>query len=148
MRLAALSPKGRPNIRCLWFVCRQGRIYMWMQESTPPGRSISVHPDVVMLFDGEREPRSGRILRVRGRAAYPREMSIVWRVLMGLARKYFLTRPGLGNLLAHARTVPVAVRFYTKGWGDQGLAKGLKGVIVEVVPESFEWLPRSLAKAA
>jgi hypothetical protein len=25
LRLASLSPKGRPIIRCLWFVCQQGR---------------------------------------------------------------------------------------------------------------------------
>ncbi len=38
VRLAALSPKGQPNIRCLWFVFQRGRIYMPTQETTPAGR--------------------------------------------------------------------------------------------------------------
>ncbi len=140
LRMASLSPKGQPLIRCLWFVCQQGRIYMFTTELAPTGRSISVHPDVTLLFDGERGPRSSRLLRVRGHAVYRRESRIVVRVLLGLARKYFLAPPGLRNLLAHARTVPLAVRFYAEGWEERG--KGL-GMIMEVLPESFELLPRS-----
>jgi uncharacterized pyridoxamine 5'-phosphate oxidase family protein len=146
LRLAALSPKGQPNIRCLWFVCQQGRIYMFTYDGSPTGRGISVHPDVALLFDGERGLRSSRLLRVRGRAAFRGESRIAARVILGLARKYFLTRPGLRNLLAHARTLPVAVRFYADGWrGERG--KGLR-VIMEVLPESFEFLPRSPAQEA
>jgi len=104
LRLAALSPKGQPNIRCLWFVCQQGRIYIFTGETNPTSRGISVHPHVALLFDGERGPRSSRLLRVRGRAVFRRESGIVARVMLGLARKYFLTRPGLRNLLASARS--------------------------------------------
>jgi pyridoxine/pyridoxamine 5'-phosphate oxidase len=146
LRLAALSPKGRPNIRCLWFVCQQGRIYIFTANISPIGRSISVHPDVALLFDGERGPRSSRLLRVRGHAVFRRESGIVARVMLGLARKYFLTRPGLRNLLAHARTVPLAVRFYAEGWRSER-GKGLT-MIMEVLPESFEFLPGSPAQAA
>ena len=141
LRMASLSPKGQPLIRCLWFVCQQGRIYTFTGELTPTGRSISVHPDVTLLFDGERGPRSSRLLRVRGHAVYRRESGIVARVLLGLARKYFLTPPGLRNLLAHARKVPLAIRFYAEpGWEVRGQGVGL---IIEVVPESFEFLPRT-----
>ncbi|MBF8286541.1 MAG: hypothetical protein HW393_355, partial [Dehalococcoidia bacterium] len=38
LRLAALSPKGQPNIRCLWFVCQQGRIYIFTGETNPTSR--------------------------------------------------------------------------------------------------------------
>jgi uncharacterized pyridoxamine 5'-phosphate oxidase family protein len=149
LRLAALSPKGQPNIRCLWFVCQQGRIYIFTGETNPTSRGISVHPDVALLFDGERGgPRSGRLLRVRGRAVFRRESGIVARVMLGLARKYFLTRPGLRNLLAHARTVPVTVRFYTEGWANVRKEIGRRpAMILEVLPESVEFLPRSPAKA-
>lgn len=141
LRMASLSPKGEPIVRCLWFVCQQGRIYTFTGELTPTGRSISVHPDVALLFDGERGPRSSRLLRVRGRAVYRRESGIVARVLLGLAWKYFLTPPGLRNLLAHARKVPLAVRFYAEpGWEVRGQGVGL---IIEVVPASFEFLLRS-----
>ena len=141
LRMASLSPKGQPLIRCLWFVCQQGRIYTFTGELTPTGRSISVHPDVTLLFDGEGGPRSSRLLRVRGHAVYRRESGIVARVLLGLARKYFLTPPGLRNLLAHARKVPLAIRFYAEpGWEVRGQGVGL---IIEVVPESFEFLPRT-----
>ena len=94
-----------------------------------------------MLFDGERGPASGRLLRVRGRGVYRRERGIVARVLLGLARKYFLTPPGLRNMLAHARRVPAAMRFYAgPAWEERG--KGL-GLIIEVLPEGFEFVPRS-----
>ena len=138
LRLASLSPKGQPLVRCLWFVCQHGRMFMFTASVTPTGRSISVHPDVTMLFDGERGLGSGRLLRVRGRAVYRRERGIVARVLLGLARKYFLTPPGLRNMLAHARRVPAAIRFYAgPGWEERG--KGL-GLIMEVLPEGFEFL--------
>ena len=141
LRLASLSPKGQPLLRCLWFVCQQGRMFMFTASVTPTGRSISVHPDVTMLFDGERGPGSGRLLRVRGRAVYRRERGIVAVVLLGLARKYLLTFPGLRNMLAHARRVPAAIRFYAgQGWEERG--KGL-GLIMEVLPEDFEFLPLS-----
>ena len=146
LRLAALSPMGQPNIRCLWFVCQQGRIYIFTANTSPMGRSISVHPDVALLFDGERGTRSSRLLRVRGHAVFRRESGIVARVMLGLARKYFLTRPGLRNLLAHARTVPLAVRFYAEGWRSER-GKELR-MIMEVLPESFEFLPRTPAQAA
>ncbi len=143
LRLAALSPKGQPNIRCLWFVCRQGRIYIFTADITPIGRGISEHPEVALLFDGERGPQSSRILLVRGRAIFRREGGIVARVMLALARKYFLTRPGLRNLLAHASRVPLALRFYAQPWWE------LRGkeprVILEVLPASFEFLPRSPA---
>ena len=146
MRMASLSPKGQPIIRCLWFVCQQGRIYIFTGETSPTGRGISVHPDVTLLFDGERGPRSSRLLRLRGRAVYRRERRIVVRVLLGLARKYYFTPPGLRNLLANAKKIPLTVRFYAEpGWEERG--KGL-GMIMEVLPESLEFLPRSPAQAA
>ena len=149
LRLAALSPMGQPHIRCLWFVCQQGRIYIFTGEASPTGRGISVHPDVTLLFDGERSPRSSRLLRVRGHAVFRKESGIVARVMLRLARKYFLTRPGLRNLLAHARTVPVTVRFYTKGWAKVRKETGKPpAMILEVLPESFEFLPRRPAQAA
>ncbi len=146
MRMASLSPKGQPIIRCLWFVCQQGRIYIFIGEASPTGRGISVHPDVTLLFDCERGPPSNRLLRVRGQAVYRRERGIVARVLLGLARKYFLTPPGLRNLLANARLIPLWVRFYVEpGWEQRG--RGL-GIIMEVLPESVEFLPRSPTQAA
>jgi hypothetical protein len=139
LRLASLSPKGQPIIRCLWF-----RIFTG--EAAPTGRSISVHPDVTVLFDAERGPPSSRLLRVRGRAVYRRERGIVVRALLGLARKYFLARPGLRNLLANVGKVPLAVRFYAEpGWEARG--KGL-GIIMEVLPEDLEFLPRSPGQVA
>ena len=143
LRLGSLSPKGKPNIRCLWFVCQQGRIYIFTGETNPTSRGISVHSDVALLFDGERGPWSSRVLLVRGHAVFRGEGGIVARVILALARKYFLTRPGLRNLLAHATKVPLAVRFYAQPWWE------LRGkeprVILEVLPASFEFLPRSPA---
>lgn len=149
LRMAALSPKGRPNIRCLWFVCQKERIYIFSGESSPTWRGIPARPDVALLFDDELGPRSNRLLRMRGRAAFRPEIAIVGRVLLGLARKYFLTRPGLRNLGAHVRTLPATVRFYAEGSAKarKELGRG-PAVILEVLPESFEFLPRSPAPAA
>jgi uncharacterized pyridoxamine 5'-phosphate oxidase family protein len=146
VRMASLSPKGQPIIRCLWFVCRQGRIYTFTAENTPTGRGICVHPDVSLLFDGERGPRSSRVLRVRGRAVYRRERGLVARVLLRIARKYFLAAPGLRNLWAHSKTVPPAVRFYAER-GKEARGQVVR-LIIEVAPESFEFLPRSPGQAA
>lgn len=147
IRLAALSRKGQPNIRCLWFVCLGGRIYIVTANANPSLRGISAHPEVALLFDGERGPRPSRLLRVRGRAVFRGGSRIVGRVTQALVRKYFLAQPGLRNLLAHARKVPLFVGFYAQGWRDtrgwrDETGKGLR-VILEVVPESFEFLPRS-----
>ena len=35
LRLASLSPKGQPLVRCLWFVCQQGRMFMFTASVTP-----------------------------------------------------------------------------------------------------------------
>ncbi len=146
LRLAALSPKGQPIIRCLWFVCQRGRIYIFTANTTPAGRSIAVHPEVALLFDGEQDQRSDRIVRVRGHAIFRGESGVGRRVMLGLARKYFFTWRGLHNLLAHARTVPVAVRFYAQGWREER-GTGLKA-IMEVLPESVEFLPRIPGRTA
>ena len=141
MRMASLSPKGQPLIRCLWFVHQQGRIRVFTTELAPTGRGISLHPVVTLIFDGERGPRSSRLLRLRGHAVYRRERGIVLRALLGIARKYFFAPPGLRNLLANARKLPLAIRFYAEpGWKERG--KGL-GIIMEVVPEDLEFIPRS-----
>lgn len=146
MRMASLSPKGQPIIRCLWFVCQRERIYMFTGDGTPTGRGISIHPDVTILFDGERGPPSGQLLRMRGRAVYRRESGIVLRVMLAIIRKYFLTLPGLRNLWAHAGTVPAAARFYWEPWRE---ARGRQlGLIIEVVPESFELVARCPGQAA
>ncbi len=146
VRLAALSPKGQPMIECLTFICRRGNIYMTYQDNRPTGRAISVHPDVVLLFDGELGPRASHLLRARGHAVFGWEGRILARVVLGLARKHLLTRPGLRHVRANWRKIPRAIRFYAeRGWEarGQGVARFL-----EVVPESFEWLPRSPAQAA
>lgn len=146
LRMASVSPKGQPLVRCLWFVCQRGKIHTFTSEATPTGRSISVHPDVVLLFDGERGAPSSRILRVRGRAAYRRERSVVARVLLGLAWKYLITLPGLRNLLAYARRVPLTVRFYAgPGWKVRG--QGL-GIVTEIVPERLDLIPRNPGQGA
>lgn len=141
MRMASLSPKGQPLVRCLWFVCQQGRIRIFTSELAPTGRGISRHPEVTLLFDGERGPRSSQLLRLRGRAIFRRERGIVVRATLGIFRKYFLARSGLRNLLVNAGKVPLAIRFYVEpGWKERG--KGL-GIIMEVLPEEVAFIPRS-----
>jgi uncharacterized pyridoxamine 5'-phosphate oxidase family protein len=135
-RLATLSPAGRPHLTPLWFVLRRGRIYMTTRDRSPAVRNICAHPEVALLFHGERRRRSGRVMLLRGRAAFTPGRSAIASILPLSIAKYYLSPGGLWDTLANLRRFLVRGRYYAER-ADQG------GVI-EITAESAEFLPQPL----
>jgi len=132
VRLATLSAKRRPFITPLWFVRdRDGTLYITTGPETRAGKNISQHPEVMLLFHGERAGRSDRVLRVRGTATCHRGLPS-WRVLVRIALKYYVSPRGMRTELGNAGKWRLRTRYY-------GQVKGGFGHI-RVVPDRAEFL--------
>src|SRR5262249_42349295 len=88
--VATRSPKGHPFLTPLWFVDDGGALYITTGPETWAGRNVAEHPEVTLLFRSDRQPRSDRVLRVRGRAVCHRGLPS-WRVLLRAAGKYYVS---------------------------------------------------------
>ena len=66
VQVATLSPEGRPFVTPLWFVVEGGALYLTTGPATRAGRNVAQHPDVVLLFHGERSMQQGGLLRPGG----------------------------------------------------------------------------------
>lgn len=133
-RIATLSPKGEPNITPLWFVRDQERLYMTTREGSPAVRNIAERPDVVLLFDSERDALRHQILRLRGRAVFRTGRGIMWRAVLRQLPKYRVSPAALRNLLSHAGKAITMARYYGE--------RAAQGGVIEVTPERAEFLPR------
>lgn len=132
LRIASLSPKGNADIIPLWFIADRGRIYMATRAGNPVARDIMTNPEVVLLFHGERGPRRDRMLRVRGRAVFRTEPSLLRRVQFRAVARYYLTPGGLWDTIKNIRRLGVWNRYHQERAGGGGL--------IEVTPESAEFL--------
>jgi len=54
VQVATLSPEGRPFVTPLWLVVEGGALYLTTGPATRASRNVAQHPDVVLLFHGER----------------------------------------------------------------------------------------------
>ncbi len=133
-RIATLSPKGQPNITPLWFVRDQERLYMTTRDGSPVVRNIAEQPEVVLLFDNERDAMRHQVLRLRGRAVFRMSRGILWRTVLRQLPKYRVSPAALRNLLSHAGKAITMARYYGE--------RGAQGGVIEVTPESAEFLPR------
>jgi hypothetical protein len=132
-RIATVSRNGRPHVNPLYFVCRNGKIYLGTVDRTLAALNVKADPRVTILFNIEREPNDLRILRIRGRAKVRTDSRLCrWYVVRDL-RKYILSRRGFVNSLAHVRLLPLVRRFVSSG------EKG-KECVLEVRPEEAELL--------
>ncbi len=132
-RIATLSRNGRPHINPLYFVCRNGKIYLGTVDRTLAALNVKSNPRVTILFNIEREPNDRRVLRIRGSATVRTDAAVCrWYVRRDL-QKYILSRRGLANSCAHARLLPAVRRFVSSG------EKG-KECVLEVRPEEAEFL--------
>ena len=133
VQLATLSPKGRPFVTPLWFVAHGGALYITTGPQSRAGRNIAHHPDVALLFRGDRGADPDRFLRMRGEATcHPGLPS--WPVLLRIAAKYYAAPGALASELRNARKWRLRRLYY-------GQVKGGFGYL-RVVPTGAEFLPR------
>jgi hypothetical protein len=128
--VASLSPKGRPFVTPLWFVVDRGLLYVTTGPGSWVGRNVVGHPEVVLLFGGE---RGGGLLRLHGTATCHHGLP-AWRVLLRIAAKYYLSPAALRVELRNARRWRLRWRYY-------GQVKGGFGY-VRIVPRVGEILSR------
>ena len=98
-QVATWSPKGHPFMTPLWFVVDGDALYITTGPETWTGKNVMQHPEVALLFSGERVGRSDQVLRMRGTATCHRGLPS-WRVLLRIAAKYY----------AAPRALPVELR--------------------------------------
>lgn len=132
-QVATRSAKGRPFVTPLWFVVDRGVLYITTGPGSWVGRNVMGHPEVMLLFGGERGGRSDRVLRLRGTATCHRGLP-AWRVLVRIAAKYYVSPGALSVELRNARRWHLRWRYY-------GQVKGGFGY-VRIVPTTAELLRR------
>jgi hypothetical protein len=132
LHIATLSPAGNPDVIPLWFVRFRGRICMSTRSENPIVRDLLRNPEVVLLFRGE-GGRRHRVLRVRGRATFRTDRSITLPVYTLSAVRYYLSPGGISNTFRNRRLFGVRTSYYRERAGEGG--------VIEVVPESAEFLP-------
>lgn len=132
-RIATVSRNGRPHVNPLYFLCRNGKIYLGTVDRTLAALNVKADPRVAVLFNVENEPKDRRVLRIRGSAVVRTDPRICrWYKIRDL-RKYIFSRRGMVNSIAHVRLLPFVRRFVSSG------EKGKKCVI-QVRPEDAELL--------
>src|SRR5262249_32348967 len=89
VQVATRSPQRRPFLTPLWFVIERGVLYLTTGPATRAGRNVLQHPEVVLLFSGERSRRRTGLLRLKGRATCHRGLPSL-RVLLRVAAKYYV----------------------------------------------------------
>jgi pyridoxamine 5'-phosphate oxidase-like protein len=119
VQLATISAAGRPFVTPLWFVVDAGILYVTTGPETRAGRNIARHPDVTLLFGGERATPSEQVLRLRGTATRHYQLPS-WRVLARVALKYYVAPRGLGVELAHAHLWRLRRCYYAQAKGGFG----------------------------
>lgn len=128
VRIATLSPGGRPHLTPLWFARIEGKIFMGVREGSPAARDIAANPLVALLFEDQ-----GRVLRMRGRAVF-RKDALIRRELFHFAPRFLLSPAALRDTLANLGRLPARLRYYRERGGEGGF--------IEVTPESAEFLPK------
>jgi hypothetical protein len=132
-QVGTLSAKGRPFVTPLWFVLHHGVLFITTGAETWAGKNIQQHPEVTLLFSGERAGRPDQVLRLRGTATCHRGLPS-WAVLLRVAAKYYASPRALRVELGNARRWRLRSLYY-------GQVKGGFGYI-RVVPHAFEFLQR------
>lgn len=132
-QVATRSPKGRPFVTPLWFVVDRGALYITTGPETWAGKNVVHHPEVALLFSGERARRSDAVLRLRGTATCHRGLPSS-RVLLRIAVKYYASPRALRVELQNAHKWRLRMRYY-------GQVKGGFGYL-RVVPTAADFLPR------
>ncbi len=131
--VATRSAKGHPFMTPLWFVLDGGALYIATGAQSWAFRNVAAHPEVTLLFGGERDTELVGMVRLRGRATSELGMPPA-RVLLRIAAKYYLPPRALAVELRHVAQWPQRMRYYGQTPGGAGY--------IRVVPTSAELLDR------
>lgn len=134
--VATVSPKARPFLTPLWFVLDRGALYITTGTNTWAGRNVGGHPQMMLLFGGERGAVPDRYLCMRGTATCHAGLPPL-RVVLRIAAKYYVAPSALRVELRHIAQWGRRLRYYGGVPGGAGYIK--------VVPSSSEFrdLPRA-----
>jgi hypothetical protein len=133
--VATMSPKARPFMTPLWFVVDAGVLYITTGTNTWAGRNVGRHPEVALLFGGERGMAPDRYLRMRGTATCHSGLPPL-RVALRILAKYYVAPAALRIELRHISQWALRMRYYGGVPGGAGY--------IRVVPTATEFreLPR------
>lgn len=133
VEVATQSAKGRPFVTPLWFVDDGTALYITTGPQTRAGKNVAHHPEVALLFHGERLSRCDQVLRMRGVATCHRALPS-WPVLLRVAAKYYVSPSALPVELRSVRKWSLRTRYYGQSTGGFGY--------IRIVPTAAVFLPR------
>lgn len=131
--VATRSATERPFMTPLWFVAGGGTLFIATGAESWTSRNVSRHPEITLLFSGEKSGRTDRVLRLRGTASVQRGLP-PWRVLLRIAAKYYASPRALRVELRNTGKWHLRKRYYAQLKGGPGH--------IRVVPTIAEFLPR------
>jgi hypothetical protein len=132
-QVATRSPKGHPFMTPLWFVVDGDLVFITTGAASQTGKNIMQHPEVALLFGGERDGSSDQLLRLRGTATCHRGLPS-WRVLLRIAAKYYVSPSALTVELRNAGRWRLRQLYYGQQPGGVGYLR--------VVPTEAAFLPK------
>ena len=115
----------------LWFATYRGALYLGTGHGSWVGRNVALHPEMTMLFGGERGHPPGPTVRLRGRAVCESGM-LPWPVLARLMIKYYLPPRSVLVELRHRAQWRLRGHYHDQSQGGPGY--------IRVVPTSVEVL--------
>jgi hypothetical protein len=131
VQVATRSVKGRPFMTPLWFVVDGDALYITTGAQSRAGKNVLRNPEVALLFSGERVHDSTRALTMHGTATVHAGLP-PWRILLRVARKYYLVPAALLTELRHARQWRLRQRYYAQTSGGAGY--------IRVVPTAAQFV--------
>ena len=132
--VATRSANERPFMTPLWFVADGGTLFITTGTESLTSRNAARHPEMTMLFSGERVGRSDRVLRLRCTATVRRGLP-PWRVLLRIAAKYYASPRALRVELRNRSKWRIRKRYYEQVKGGPGHLR--------IVPTTAEFLSHS-----
>jgi hypothetical protein len=115
----------------LWFVSHRGALYLGTGHGSWVGRNVALHPELTMLFGGERGRAPGPTVRLRGQA-WCENGRLPWPVLARIVIKYYLPPRAVLVELRHRRQWRLRGLYHRQSLGGPGY--------IRVVPTSIQVL--------
>ncbi len=133
-RIATVSRNGRPSVNPLYFIYREGVVWLGTAEWTLAARNVKSNPAVSLLFQAEKDANDKRILRLSGKARVRTDVETVRSYRLRVVGKYILPLGAIRNNLVHFRQIPLQ-----NAYRAQSRKKG-QTCVIEVIPDHGEIL--------